>query len=386
MPVFRAYRKIIEKNIPLLIIYIIVFICIALSVMNSRNEASKAENFTEARARMAFLDEADSSPLTEGLKAYLSRYAEDVNVEHDTVSLQDALFFQEIDYILRIPEGFTENFLSGKPVMLEKTSKPDSAASVYLDMHVNTFLNTAGFYLANVPGISQQELVVRVLSDLSNEVETEVMSFDIDADTGEIICSFFDYMSYVLLNLLILGVSTFMIVFNQQDIRRRNLCSPVSLREQNMQMLLGNFAYAIVCWGLMMVFGFVMYGKVMLSRQVRFMVLNSFVFTLVCLSISFLVGSLLKSRNALSAVTNVLSLGMCFASGVFVPRYLIGEKVLAFARIFPTYWYVLFNDEIINISDITPETFRPFLGYLGMELGIGVAVLAVSMAVIKQKR
>lgn len=135
-----------------------------------------------------------------------------------------------------------------------------------------------------------------------------------------------------------------------------------------------------------MVFGFVMYGKVMLSRQVRFMVLNSFVFTLVCLSISFLVGSLLKSRNALSAVTNVLSLGMCFASGVFVPRYLIGEKVLAFVRIFPTYWYVLFNDEIINISDITPETFRPFLGYLGMELGIGVAVLAVSMAVIKQKR
>ena len=116
------------------------------------------------------------------------------------------------------------------------------------------------------------------------------------------------------------------------------------------------------------------------------MALNAFVFSLVGLSISFMVGSVLKSRNTMSAVTNVLTLGMSFTSGVFVPQYLLGEQVLSFAQILPTYWFVKFNNEIINMGSITSDTLRPLLGYMGMQLGIAVAVLAVALVIIKQKR
>ena len=77
---------------------------------------------------------------------------------------------------------------------------------------------------------------------------------------------------------------------------------------------------------------------------------------------------------------------MCFTSGAFVPQYLIGEQVLAFARILPTYWYVKYNNEIINMANITWDLLKPRLGYLGMQMGIAVAVLAVALVIIKQKR
>ncbi len=385
MPVFQAYKRVIKKSIPQLMIYIGVFIGLAAALMGRGSGTSATAQFADARARMAYVDEAESSILTEGLKDYLSQYADMIDVEHDQASLQDALFFEDVDYILRIPSGFTEAFLAGRAIELEKTSRPGSVSSVYLDMNINKFLNTARFYLANTP-ISQQDLVDRVSKDLSVETAVEVKSFEVSADTSEAIGAFFNYMSYVLLSLLILGVGTFMLVFNQQDIRRRTLCSPVPLRQQNMQILFGNLIYAVVCWIIMMALGFVMYGKTMLTKQVMLMALNAFVFSLVGLSISFMVGSVLKSRNTMSAVTNVLTLGMSFTSGVFVPQYLLGEQVLSFAQILPTYWFVKFNNEIINMGSITSDTLRPLLGYMGMQLGIAVAVLAVALVIVKQKR
>jgi len=384
MPVFQAYKRVIKKNIPQLMIYIVVFVTFAAILMSSGVPASIVK-FDDARARMVYVDE-DSSVLTEGLKSYLSRYADFADVKHDRASLQDALFFEEVDYILRIPAGFTENFMAGRPVEIEKTSRPSSTSSVYLDMNIGKFINTARFYLANIPGISQQELVDRVSADLSVETSVEVISADINPDFGETLSIFYNYMSYVILNLLILGVGTFMLVFNQLDLRRRTLCSPVPLRQQNMQILFGNLIYAMVCWIIVMALGFVMYGNAMPAKQAVLVALNTIVFTFVSLSISFLIGSTLRKREAMSAVTNVLSLGMCFTGGAFVPQYLIGEQVLSFARIFPTYWYVRFNDEIINMPNITWDLLKPRLGYLGMQLGIAVAVLAVALVIVKQKR
>ena len=39
---------------------------------------------------------------------------------------------------------------------------------------------------------------------------------------------YFNYLAYALLAVLILGISSIMMVFNNQDIKRRNSCAPVS--------------------------------------------------------------------------------------------------------------------------------------------------------------
>ena len=95
MPVFQAYKRVIKKCIPQLLIYIFVFVAFAAILMTSGAPASTVQ-FDDARAKMAYLDEADSSILTEGLKNYLLQYADFVDVNHDQASLQDALFFEEV--------------------------------------------------------------------------------------------------------------------------------------------------------------------------------------------------------------------------------------------------------------------------------------------------
>ena len=63
MPVFQAYKRVIKKSIPQLLIYIIVFVTFAAILMSSGAPASTVR-FDDARARIAYMDEADSSILT----------------------------------------------------------------------------------------------------------------------------------------------------------------------------------------------------------------------------------------------------------------------------------------------------------------------------------
>ena len=105
-------------------IYIGVFIGLAAALMGRGSGTSATAQFADARARMAYVDEAESSILTEGLKDYLSQYADMIDVEHDQASLQDALFFEDVDYILRIPSGLLKPFWQAGPLNLRRPADP----------------------------------------------------------------------------------------------------------------------------------------------------------------------------------------------------------------------------------------------------------------------
>lgn len=114
--------------------------------------------------------------------------------------------------------------------------------------------------------------------------------------------------------------------------------------------------------------------------------LNSFVFTLAVLSISYLIGNVVKSKSAMYAAANVFSLGTCFISGVFVPQALLGKTVLTIASFTPTYWYVKSNNDIANMVNFKIEKLMPIFVNMLIIIGFAVAVLAVTLVVIKQKR
>jgi ABC-2 type transport system permease protein len=103
------------------------------------------------------------------------------------------------------------------------------------------------------------------------------------------------------------------------------------------------------------------------------------------LGISFLTGNIVKSRNAISAVANVLSLGTCFISGVFVPRDFLGDTLLKFASLTPTYWYVKSNHIIGSMERLKEEDVRAILTSFIVMLVFAVTAFAVSMVLKKQK-
>ena len=195
---------------------------------------------------------------------------------------------------------------------------------------------------------------------------------------------YFNFFAYIILAISTIGLSTIMMVFNQPDLKRRNLCSPIKQRSMSVQLALGSIIYSLFCWALIVLFGIILYGKPLLtSGLLPILALNSLVFTIVCTAIGFLVGILIKSYNVQAAITNVVSLGMSFLCGVMVPQELLGDGVLRVASFLPAYWYIRAN-RAIGTSGLKAgnDIITPML----IQLSFALAIFSVTLFISKQKR
>lgn len=385
MQVYKAFFKVIQKNRNQILIYLVVFMVLALLLTNTYNPPQDTD-FTKVKVNIAFINNDGDSQLVDGLKTYLGDNANLVDIPDDTQKLQDALFFRQVEYILRVPAGFTAAMQSGQDVQLQKTIVPDSTSNIYMDLLINKYLNTVKTYTAYLPDISQDELNQDLKKDLAKQSEVTLISNGTHSAVAKKSGYYFNYLSYSLFAILILGVSSVMLVFNDTDLKRRNLCSPIRSADMNFQMILGNLSFAILTWLVLISASFVMYGSFMFTTTGLLLLLNSFVFTLAALSISYLIGNLVKSRGAMSAISNVFALGTSFISGVFVPQELLGANVLTIASFNPTYWYVKANNEIAAAVSFNADNLGSIFTSMVLVLGFGVAVLGVTLVVIKQRR
>lgn len=392
MQVFNAYFKIIKKNLPQISIYIVVFMTLAI-ILTLTNTQEKQIGFSDSKINIAFLNN-DKAPegslanaLNEGLRNYLSQSANIIPMDDDREKLQDALFFRKIEYIVRVPSGFSSAFIKKQTgARIEKISVPGSTASIYTDLQINKYLNTARLYINSIKDINSIQLAEYINKSLNVKVHVAVKTYGAKTERTDITVYYFNYIAYIMLSVLILGVSTCMIVFNETDIRRRNLCAPLSLKSRNLQMIAANLVFAIVCWLLTVILSLALYRGKMLTINALYLYINSFLFTLTCLSISYLAGSALKNKNAQSAVSNVITMVMCFTGGVFVPQVFLGDTVLIIARFTPVYWYVKANTDIVSIYRFTPGNVMPVIYSMLLQLGFSAAILAIALVITKQKR
>lgn len=385
MQVYKALFKVILKNIGQMIIYIAVFISLAAALANTNTDTSGA-SFTDTKVNIAFINNDTNSKLSEGLESYLGKNCNIVNIPDNTQKLQDALFFRTVSYIVRVPDGFSEDLLAGRPVQLQKTETPGSASAVFLDNLINKYLNTAKVYSESVKNLSQEQLLSYIDKDLSQGTDVRMGSSREAVSVNEKRSYYYNYMAYSLYAVLILGVCSIMMAFNNKDLKKRNLCTPVRLRSMNFQLILGNLTFAVAVWFILILASIIMYGSSMFTTKGLLLLLNSFIFTFAVLSISFLLGNIIKSKGAMSAAANVVALGTSFISGVFVPQALLGSTVLKIASFTPNYWYVKSNNIITGMSNMDMENLAPIFINMLIVIGFAAAVFAVTLVIIKQKR
>ena len=125
MQVFNAFFRIVKKNIPALCIYVVIFL--GLSLMFSGNgQATDEAMFKEASLNVAVINR-DQSELGNAVKDYVGDVHKLIEIEDNKESIQDEIFFRMVEYVLIIPEGFQEDFLSGKDAHIENVKIPGSA-------------------------------------------------------------------------------------------------------------------------------------------------------------------------------------------------------------------------------------------------------------------
>jgi len=384
MQVFKVYFKIIKANLIQIMIYIIIFL--AISIAYSKTTPTSEKSFSSTKTNVALINLDENTPLIDGFKKYLLKSVNFIPIENTQDKLQDALFYRDVEYIITIPKNFSKDFLQGKPVTVRKTIVPDSTTRIYVDMAINKYFNAAKIYVNNVPGVDENTLVKEVAKGSASETQVEIKTFGNVTHNSGYAVGYFNFLTFSLFSVLILGVSSILIVFNNKNLKRRHLCSSMKNRTFDFQLIMANLGFALICYLILAGFGFIMDIKNMLSYNGLLLCINALVFTIAALSISYLVGLLIKNRSAQSSVANVISLGFSFLSGAFVPQELLSAKTLAIASFTPSYWYVKSNNAIGTLSSFSFNNLWPILTYMSIELGFGLAIFSVALVVGKQNR
>lgn len=386
MQVFKLCLKILRKNIPSMLIYIIIFLVISLILSSTMtNEQQQDTLFTQAKSNIAFISE-ENTPLINGFKQELGRVANFVELPDEHEALQDALYFRSVSYILRVPEGFTESFMQGENVQLEKTTVPNSISNTYIDLTIDKYFNTARLYVQQMENISQESLVRHLESDLAVGTSVELKTIS-DKPTNHTYANYyFNFLSYSLLSILILGMASLLLVFYNSDLKRRNACAPLSSGSVNLQFILAILVFTILSWLITIAVCLLFNFKNSLNMNTVYFIINSLAFAVCGAGISFLIGNLVKSPNAIPAISNVVTLGLCFISGVFVPMELLGTSVLKIASFTPTYWFVKANNQIAELTQFDLANLEPILSSMLIQLGFALAFFATALVINKKRR
>lgn len=395
MRVFKAMLKVTGKHIVELTVYFFVFMVMMVymtSILGSVEDDQRS-SFTPNKPNVYIVNDDKGDPVSDGLEEYLSENVKIVDIKLEKDAIADALFYQKIEYVLRIPTGFGDALLNdSREVLLEKTASPNMTSAINADMLVDRYLRTVRLYadveLKETSDQSGREALVNQtrinlekstpLSFSEREKKTESSDDRMRAGYG--------YLSYAIMSILILAVTSVTSVFIQSEVRSRMRCSPIKTGNLQFQLFLGNLCLAVLFWLLLNAVIALVFQDFNLDSLRLLLLLNSFVFSLVSLSLGFLIGNLTASRNAHNAISNVMGIGLSFISGVFVPQELLGATVLRIASFTPTYWYIGAIEESFRITSETGYAIGKLIACLAIQLCFALSFLALSLVVSMQRR
>lgn len=379
MAVFKAYMKIARKNIWMILLYLGIFFCV--TILFQRFVPEGAEGYTAESVPVGIVDE-DGGEAAESLINYIGRTNETILLEDDRESLQEDLFYRNVGYIVRIPEGFMEKCILGEE-KIEAVTVPGTYAGYYVDQQVNSYMVYARSYAA--AGFTETEIA----SAMAHRDKAEVTLVDFSGNAGQVpaYTFYYRYLPYLLLSVLGYVMGYILMGFRRGSLPQRMRASAVPERRQSVEGLAASLVIALALWGIGVAASVVMYGQdIYESGKLIWYLLNSLVMMLTALSLAYLVGTLVKSSNVLSGIVNIISLGMCFVCGVFVEISYLSAGVRKAAQFLPVYWYETVNTLLTDHGTVAGSTRTAVLSGIGIQIIFAIAFVCVTLAVAKRSR
>ena len=365
MTVFRGYMTIISRNLGPLITYLIIFIALVLMI-NSQIKDTQRDMFKAHSAKITVIDEdggARAKALTDFLKEGNS-----VKTEYRSkADLVRDLYTEETEYVVKIPKGFTYAATHGKTSetgagsdmsrnavsrkdkdrpLLKVSQVPGSTVGFYLENSIEQYMREVDVYTA--AGFSETEAQKKAISLRKKITENPAVNMETvkkSSSRFEAYVFFFRLVPYLFLSLLIYAVAFVFKAFSDRGLRGRISASPVTQRSRNLQ---STAAFAILFGGIFavtmclpMITGI---SDFYAAPYAWIFILNALCMLAVGGSIAILIGRITKNDVAVSALSNIISLGMCFMGGCFIDLSMLSSKARTIGRLLPVYWYERTND------------------------------------------
>lgn len=383
MQVFKAFVKTAYKSFSTIILYFVIFVALAL-LMSFTAINPESSSFQSVELTVGIVDE-DQSEASMALSEYLDSIHELIPLENEKEILLDRLFYRDVEYILVIPEGFEERLLAGETSDLFETVQiPGIYSSAFVNQQINSYLKTVNLYLTGDYSLTDAlSHSADTILDSANEVSVVSLKKDTqDSFSMQLIYAFYQYAPYILMSVILCGLTPILTTFWQKDLAKRMSCSSSSLISRNAQLALGSIAYALFNWLLLILISRIFYGSEIFTEKGLLYIFNSFLLLPLSVAVSLIISSFSPSFNKTNILNNIISLGMSFVCGIFIPQSQLGENVLAFSKFLPFYWYIKNNDLISGASGMV-FTYEMYWENVGMQVLFIVAFFAIALVTAK---
>ena len=377
MTVFKAFWKVIKKYKGTIILYTVMLILFGGLNMTSNNIST---TFVDSKPDILIVNNDEEVGLTKNLVDYLKNNGNVIDVDKDEDSINDSLFYREVNYVIYIPKNYRVDTLNKLNPTIDIKSANDYD-SAYTSMLLTRYLNVQNTYLKYTN--NENELINSINNNLSYKTNIEITS---KLDTSKLTKTsrFFNFASYSIMAVIIYIICLVISSFNKDVVKKRTIISSMNYKKYNKYILLSSFLYSSIIWLLYVILSFVIVGSSMFSLRGLIYILNTFIFSFVALTLALLISNLIKSKGAISGIVNVIALGQAFLCGAFIPSEFLGENIIKYSKILPAYWYNNSNDLLSTIEVINTVNLKPLL--LNMVVLIIFAIIFIVINNIVSKR
>lgn len=385
MQLFNTYFKFVYRKKSLILTYVLIFSGLSIAMMVVQNKSGGAESYVQKKVDIAIVDR-DQSAVSKALTKYLEGQNTRKKIKDDEDSFKNELYWRNVNYILVIPDGFEQDVMQGKQNVLSAKKVRDAVETAYVEEEIGSFLNLYTLYL-NV-GYSTENAVKKTKHDLAQKVSVTLEKRnDGRSERKNVGALYYQYLPYVMISVGILIVAAILVIFYQEDVKKRCICSSTSLKEQNKQLIFASLFSCFFLTAFFYLLGLVVTkGKLIGQVHFWFYGINAFCFMLVVLALSFLLANMVHTENGINGCSNVLSLALCFLGGIFVPYSIMPDAVVKAAHFIPTYWYTMALEEVAYMTKVTPEFLREFSMDVLVEVVFAFTMLSAGLLLSKRRR
>ena len=370
MQVFKTFFKILNKQKHQFIIYISIF-AVLLGILSNVGGEQRKE-FQGSKLDIVVFDH-DNSEASKYLCDYMYSIHNKVDVIDDKEEIQDCLYWQVVDYVLYIEEGYSE---TGE---LSNIKRPGSESGSYVDGQIAAYQKAFDAYVA--AGYSLEDANAKTLVSLDSE---GLVNYKGKSAEKPKIHYYFTYMTYILVMLLVNVMAPTIMVFNKKEIRNRNVVAPMTTKSRSVQLIGASAMLSIAIWVALIIVSAIMFKGEIFKGTNSLNIVSSFVFLLITVGIVCIVSCFDLKAPAISMISNIVALGMSFLGGVFVPMEVFSDRMLKLARFMPTYWQVKATESLYVDGGL--DTFWKCVGIEALFAMAFITISLLTAKFMKQRR
>ena len=378
MYVYKLCWKMIVKSLKPIIIYGLIFLGFAFLVNKNFYKQSGKE---ADKIPVLLINEGRDTKLTDAFYEYMNDNVTYVKMPEGQYELKKDMFYDGIKCVIRLPESFTQDYVNNQTLRIASYHLVETDDTVRVELLINRFLKE--YMECQKRGEPLETAVLECNKKLRSR--TAITYVDTSGTKHQKYSMYSNYLSYVLLASIMSYCVLLLFHWKQDKLQKRNEIAPVQMKRLYCQTVFTACIFAIFLAVIYIIIGAYLANVKLVNAAVTLININIFVYTLFSVAISVLLGVTISSVKGIENWEQVIAIGSCFISGVFVQQDMLPVKILTISNYLPTYWFVKVNNKLGNMKEIRFHDYQSFFIEEAIILCYAIILFVISFIVIEKK-